>query len=76
MGCKVFTNRFVFESIEFFLLLYRYSCQTYEGGFGACSGAEAHGGYSFCGYATLILLNRETLCDRDSLLVNSNENFI
>jgi prenyltransferase beta subunit len=22
-------------------------CQTYEGGFGACPGAEAHGGYNF-----------------------------
>jgi len=44
------------------------SCQTYEGGFGACPGAEAHGGYSFCGYATLLLLNRESICDRESLL--------
>jgi len=44
-------------------------CQTYEGGFGACPGAEAHGGYSFCGYATLLLLNREAICDRESLLV-------
>ncbi|CAF4009359.1 unnamed protein product [Rotaria magnacalcarata] len=44
------------------------SCQTYEGGFGACPGAEAHGGYSFCGYATLLLLDRESICDRDSLL--------
>ncbi|CAF4879960.1 unnamed protein product, partial [Rotaria sp. Silwood1] len=44
------------------------SCQTYEGGFGACPGAEAHGGYSFCGYATLLLLDRESLCDRESLL--------
>ncbi|CAF2957240.1 unnamed protein product [Rotaria sp. Silwood2] len=44
------------------------SCQTYEGGFGACPGAEAHGGYSFCGYATLLLLDRESICDRESLL--------
>jgi protein farnesyltransferase subunit beta len=49
-----------------FILL---SCQTYEGGFGACPGAEAHGGYTFCGYATLLLLDRESICDRDSLLV-------
>ena len=47
----------------------RCSCQTYEGGFGACPGAEAHGGYSFCGYATLLLLDRESICDRESLLV-------
>ena len=46
-----------------------FSCQTYEGGFGACPGAEAHGGYSFCGYATLLLLDRESICDRESLLV-------
>ena len=49
------------------------SCQTYEGGFGACPGAEAHGGYSFCGYATLLLLRRESICDRESLLVSRTE---
>jgi protein farnesyltransferase subunit beta len=34
------------------------SCQTYEGGFGGESFAEAHGGYTFCGVATLALLNQ------------------
>ncbi|CAF1323134.1 unnamed protein product [Didymodactylos carnosus] len=43
-------------------------CQTYEGGFGAVPGCEAHGGYTFCGYATLLLLQRENLCDKDNLL--------
>jgi len=33
-------------------------CQTYEGGFGGVPGMEAHGGYSFCGLAALILLGR------------------
>lgn len=44
------------------------SCQTYEGGFGGCPGMEAHGGYVFCGIATLALLNRTQLCDVDALL--------
>ena len=44
-------------------------CQTYEGGFGGCPGMEAHGGYSFCGLAALILLGHDRLCDMKSLLV-------
>lgn len=32
------------------------SCQTYEGGFGAEPGCEAHGGYTFCAFAALRLL--------------------
>ncbi|XP_014672537.1 PREDICTED: protein farnesyltransferase subunit beta-like [Priapulus caudatus] len=44
------------------------SCQTYEGGFGGLPGMEAHGGYSFCALAALILLNKEKLCDVDALL--------
>ncbi|CAL8143602.1 unnamed protein product [Orchesella dallaii] len=43
-------------------------CQTYEGGFGGCPGMEAHGGYTFCAVAALILLNRIRLIDEDSLL--------
>ena len=61
---------------RFFFLTVRHlcsSCQTYEGGFGACPGAEAHGGYSFCGYATLLLLDHESLCDRESLLVREKD---
>lgn len=30
-------------------------CQSYEGGLGAEPGAEAHGGYSFCGLAAAVL---------------------
>jgi prenyltransferase beta subunit len=33
-------------------------CQTYEGGLGGEPGLEAHGGYTFCGAATLNLLGR------------------
>ncbi|XP_034250396.1 protein farnesyltransferase subunit beta [Thrips palmi] len=38
-------------------------CQSYEGGFSACPGMEAHGGYSFCGLATLFMLGKDHLCD-------------
>ncbi|XP_067681772.1 protein farnesyltransferase subunit beta-like [Haliotis asinina] len=39
------------------------SCQTYEGGFAGYPGQEAHGGYSFCGLATLVLLNGVQYCN-------------
>ena len=34
------------------------ACQSYEGGFGGVPGMEAHGGYSFCGLAALMLMNK------------------
>lgn len=37
-----------------------FACQTYEGGFGAIPGAEAHGGYTFCGVASLYMLGHRT----------------
>lgn len=41
------------EGVEDFLV----SCQSYEGGFGACAHEdEAHGGYSFCAIASLCIL--------------------
>ncbi|XP_012259865.2 protein farnesyltransferase subunit beta [Athalia rosae] len=43
-------------------------CQTWEGGFGGCPGMEAHGGYTFCGLAALLLLESAKLCDISSLL--------
>ena len=43
-------------------------CQTYEGGFGGVPGMEAHGGYSFCGLAALMFLNKGHLCNTDALL--------
>ena len=45
------------------------SCQTYEGGFSAVPGTEAHGGYTFCGFATLALLENTKRADMKSLLV-------
>ena len=38
-------------------------CQTYEGGFSARPGTEAHGGYGFCGYASLLLLGQQNKVD-------------
>jgi len=45
-------------------------CQTYEGGFAGCPGMEAHGGYSFCGLAALVMLGKQHLCDIRLLLVS------
>ena len=36
-------------------------CQTYEGGFGGEPGNEAHGGYNFCAFAALYILNQVEL---------------
>jgi protein farnesyltransferase subunit beta len=44
------------------------SCQTYEGGFSAVPGTEAHGGYTFCGYAAAILLQKQHLVDHQAVL--------
>lgn len=43
-------------------------CQSYEGGFSGEPGLEAHGGYTFCGYAALILLGKEQLINTKRLL--------
>ncbi|XP_074599533.1 farnesyl transferase beta subunit [Brevipalpus obovatus] len=43
-------------------------CQTYEGGFGATPGNEAHGGYSFCALAALTLFGQAGQCDLKALL--------
>ncbi|VDD82502.1 unnamed protein product [Mesocestoides corti] len=44
------------------------SCQTYEGGFGGQPCVEAHGGYSFCAFAALRILQRTDLVDIPRLL--------
>lgn len=46
------------------------SCQSYEGGFSALPGTEAHGGYTFCGFAAALLLKKHKLVDIQSLLVS------
>eukprot|EP00794_Sanderia_malayensis_P017786 gene17787-19563_t len=44
------------------------SCQTYEGGFAGMPELEAHGGYTFCGFAALALLGSEQKIDIKGLL--------
>lgn len=46
-------------------------CQTYEGGFAAMPGAEAHGGYAFCGLAALYLIGDWRDVNLRALLVSS-----
>ncbi|XP_063803270.1 protein farnesyltransferase subunit beta isoform X3 [Pseudophryne corroboree] len=43
-------------------------CQIWEGGIGGVPGMEAHGGYTFCGLAALVILKRTHLLDLKSLL--------
>ncbi|XP_033097153.1 protein farnesyltransferase subunit beta-like [Anneissia japonica] len=44
------------------------SCQTYEGGFAGIPGMEAHGGYTFCAVAALVLMGHDRLCDTEALI--------
>ena len=44
------------------------NCQTFEGGLGPEPYCEAHGGYSFCGIATLVMLNKLKEIDTNSFL--------
>ena len=41
------------------------SCQTYEGGISCAPFGEAHGGYTFCGLAALLLLGEADKLDLD-----------
>ncbi|MEE6492844.1 hypothetical protein FKM82_016650 [Ascaphus truei] len=43
-------------------------CQNWEGGIGGVPGMEAHGGYTFCGLAALVIMKKEHLLDLKSLL--------
>uniref|UniRef100_A0A5B7BYD1 Protein farnesyltransferase subunit beta n=1 Tax=Davidia involucrata TaxID=16924 RepID=A0A5B7BYD1_DAVIN len=47
---------------------YILSCQTYEGGIAGEPGSEAHGGYTFCGLAAMILINEVNRLDLASLI--------
>ena len=44
------------------------NCQTFEGGLGPEPYCEAHGGYSYCGIATLILLKKLNEINIDNFL--------
>ncbi|ETE72721.1 Protein farnesyltransferase subunit beta [Ophiophagus hannah] len=43
-------------------------CQNWEGGIGGVPGMEAHGGYTFCGLAALVILKNEQVLNLKSLL--------
>lgn len=45
------------------------SCQNWEGGLSGVPGLEAHGGYTFCGTAALVILGTEHMLDLKALLV-------
>ncbi|KAL2505169.1 Protein farnesyltransferase subunit beta [Abeliophyllum distichum] len=47
---------------------YILSCQTYEGGIAGEPGSEAHGGYTFCGLAAMILINEVNRLDLPALI--------
>ena len=49
--CNLLTDELVAGAADFIA-----ACQTYEGGIGATPGEEAHGGYTFCGLAAMVLL--------------------
>ncbi|KAI3364152.1 hypothetical protein L3Q82_010968 [Scortum barcoo] len=44
------------------------SCQNWEGGLSGVPGLEAHGGYTFCGTAALVILGKEHMLDLRALL--------
>lgn len=46
-------------------------CQNWEGGIGGVPGMEAHGGYTFCGLAALVILKKERSLKLKNLLVSS-----
>ncbi|XP_012081734.1 protein farnesyltransferase subunit beta isoform X2 [Jatropha curcas] len=47
---------------------YIISCQTYEGGIAGEPGSEAHGGYTFCGLAAMVLINEVNRLDMARLI--------
>ncbi|GFR66454.1 protein farnesyltransferase subunit beta [Elysia marginata] len=61
---NIMTKDLVSGTVDFIV-----RCQTYEGGFAGYPGLEAHGGYTFCGIAGLVLLGHTERCDLRSLLV-------
>ncbi|KAG6741675.1 hypothetical protein POTOM_054952 [Populus tomentosa] len=54
--------------LKVFLFGIQLSCQTYEGGIAGEPGSEAHGGYTFCGLATMILINEVNHLDLAGLI--------
>lgn len=52
---NIVTDELVADTVEFIQ-----SCQTYEGGFSAIPGTEAHGGYAFCALGALCIIGPPT----------------
>ena len=48
------------ERLQRGLVEYLQRCQTFEGGMGAEPGNEAHGGYTFCSLAALMMLGKQS----------------
>lgn len=46
-----------------------FRCQTYEGGLGGEPGNEAHGGYTYCGLAALVLIKKTDAINLERLIV-------
>jgi len=61
--CNIITPQLVEGTSE-----YLARCQTYEGGLGGEPGNEAHGGYTYCGLAAMMMLQKEDLLDIPQLL--------
>ena len=54
----------VYESLD----VPHFAMQTYEGGLGGEPGNEAHGGYTFCGVAALMLVGQAHQLDLPRLI--------
>ncbi|KAG0462555.1 hypothetical protein HPP92_021031 [Vanilla planifolia] len=51
-------------------------CQTYEGGIAGEPGSEAHGGYTFCGLATMVLIDEVDRLHLPSLIEQKKETIL
>jgi protein farnesyltransferase subunit beta len=60
--CNMVTLELIDGAAEFIV-----RCQTFEGGIGPIPDVEAHGGYTFCGLAAMMLLQKTSLLDIESL---------
>lgn len=52
------------------------SCQSYDGGVGPIPFVESHGGYTFCGLASLCIMQSHNLLDLCALRVMHLHNFL
>lgn len=50
-------------------ILFLVSLQSFDGGISGEPGLESHGGYTYCGFASLAILGKERILNLDELLV-------